>query len=68
MLFRRSVDSIVANITKQVEQLHDAATRHHNDAAAHSAAASQSEARASLHSNERDRARGIAQKLKDLIS
>lgn len=68
MLFRRSVDSIVANITKQVEQLHDAATRHHNDAAAHNAAASQSEQLAIQHAVERDRASAIATKLKALIS
>lgn len=68
MIFRRSVDSIVANITKQVEQLHDTATRHHNEAQAHLAEASRLHQLHHDHSQERDRARGIAQKLKDLIS
>jgi hypothetical protein len=67
-LLRPTVDSIIANITRQVNQLHDAANRHHNESLAHSAEADRRAALATVEGAERDRARSIANKLKDLIT
>jgi hypothetical protein len=67
-MFSKSVDSIVSNIAKQIDALHDAATRHVNEMAAHNAKADVLRARSKEHEKEAFRAMNVRDKLKDLIS
>lgn len=69
MFFRKkSIDSIISNITEQVEQLHAVSDEHHEHAEVHDAIIAESTAQAQAHRKERDRAKGIAGRLTSLIS
>lgn len=65
---RPTVDSIVSNIARQVQLLHDAAERHHADVLAHHSEAARRANLAGAAANERDRATSIAAKLNALIN
>ena len=67
MFFNRSVDSIIASITKQVDQLHDAVARHHAEHLEHVAAAAVSSQKSEVAKSERDRAASIALRLEALV-
>lgn len=66
--FRPTVDSIVSNIARQVQQLQDAADGHHSKAQDHNDLAAVHTTQAQHHNSEFARARGIAAKLASLIN
>lgn len=66
--FRPTIDSIVSNIAKQVEQLRDASARHHADHLEQVASATRASQAAQSAATERDRAAGIAARLHSLIN
>lgn len=67
-LFTKSVDSIVADITRKVQQLEAAVSHHNTQSDAHHASALASDELALAHASEAERANSIATKLTALIS
>lgn len=68
MFFRKTVDSIIADIEKRVSDLHDVKEAWHTEYEAHVAAVEASTKRGFKALEERDRAHRIAEKLTGLIS
>jgi hypothetical protein len=67
-LFTRSVDSIVANITTQIDRLGQAVAHHTTQGDNHLQISEDAKAAAADHFSEAERASKIAAKLHDLIS
>lgn len=66
--FRKSVDSIIADISAKIDDLEAAVGFHNTQSAAHHAAAQASDELALAAASEADRANRIAGKLKDLLA
>lgn len=66
--FTKSVDSIVADITKKVEQLEAAVVHHNTQGSQHLQTVADLQKEADSHFSEAERAHNIAAKLTALIS
>lgn len=67
-LFKKTIDSLVADITAKVEHLHIVATAHELEAEVHYRVVDERQALAALATAEGERARRIAGKFAELLS
>lgn len=65
--FRKSIDSIVADITQKIEHLHIVAEAHMTEAAVQNAIVDEATKAAAFAKAEYARAKGIAERLTNLI-
>lgn len=64
---KKTIDSVLAGVNAQIQDLNDLVAHHHNTAQGHLISAQFHEDSAVEHTNDRDRARRIVAKFEELL-
>lgn len=65
---KKTLDSVLSGVKNTIKDLNDLVAHHHNTAQGHLVSASFHEDQAVEHTNDRDRARRIADKFSELLN
>lgn len=66
-MFKKTVDSVISDISKKISQLRDVAEEHHVLVGKHLEIASGAQVQANIHAGNRERATRIATKFEELL-